>query len=92
MNKAELIEAIANKTGLTKADAGKSVDALVEAVTAALAAGDEVKLPGFGAFAVAERGERLGRNPRTGESTTIAATKVVKFKIAKGLKDAVAAG
>ncbi len=90
MNKAELIEAIAVKTGLTKSDAGKSVEALVETVTAALAAGDEVKLPGFGSFVVSDRAERIGRNPRTGESTTIAASKAVKFKVAKGLKDAMA--
>lgn len=80
MNKAQLINAIADKTGLTKADAKKGLDATIEAVSEALKAGDRVALVGFGSFAISERGERTGRNPQTGEEIKIAAKKVVKFK------------
>ncbi len=80
MNKAQLIDAIADKAGLTKADAKKGLDATMEAVSEALKAGDRVSLVGFGSFAVTERGARIGRNPQTGKEIEIAAKKVVKFK------------
>ncbi|MFZ5431733.1 MAG: HU family DNA-binding protein [Bacteroidota bacterium] len=80
MNKAQLIDAIAGKSGLTKADSKKALDAAIEAVTEALQAGDRVALVGFGSFSVSERSARTGRNPQTGKEITIAAKKVVKFK------------
>lgn len=89
MNKSELIDAIAESAGLTKAQSGKALDAAVEAVTNALKAGDEVTLVGFGSFYVADREERTGRNPRTGETIKIAAAKQPKFRAGKSLKDAV---
>lgn len=89
MNKQELVAVVAEKTSLSKADAGKAVDGVFEAVTDALKAGDEVRLVGFGTFAVAERAATEGRNPRTGEKIAIPASKQPKFKAGKGLKDAV---
>ena len=89
MNKSEMIDAIAESAGLTKAQAGKALDAAVDAVAKALKAGDEVTLVGFGSFYVAEREERTGRNPRTGETIKIAAAKQPKFRAGKSLKDAV---
>jgi DNA-binding protein HU-beta len=89
VNKSELINAIAESAGLSKADAGKALDATVEAVTQALKSGDEVTLVGFGSFYVSERAERSGRNPRTGETIAIAAAKQPKFRVGKSLKDAV---
>ena len=89
MNKSELIDAIAETAGLSKAQAGKALDATVEAVTAALKAGDEVTLVGFGSFYVADREARTGRNPRTGEEIKIEASKQPKFRAGKSLKDAV---
>jgi len=80
MNKAQLIDAIADKAGLTKVDAKKGLDATIEAVSEALKAGDRVALVGFGSFGVSERGARTGRNPQTGKEIKIAAKKVVKFK------------
>jgi DNA-binding protein HU-beta len=80
MNKAQLIDAIAGKSGLTKADSKKALDATIEAVTEGLKAGDRVALVGFGSFSVSERSARTGRNPQTGKEITIAAKKVVKFK------------
>ena len=80
MNKAELIDAIAAKAGLTKADAKKALDAFVDATTDALKAGDRVALVGFGSFSVSHREERKGRNPQTNQEITIPAKKVVKFK------------
>lgn len=91
MNKSELVDAVAEQSGLTKADAAKAVDAVFDAVTGALKAGDEVRLVGFGTFAVAERAERIGKNPRTGEEIMIPASKQAKFKPGKGLKDVLAA-
>lgn len=88
MNKNDLIAVVAESAGLTKADAGKAVDALFDAITGALKKGDEVRLVGFGTFAVAERAASEGRNPRTGEKIAIAASKQPKFKAGKGLKDA----
>ncbi len=84
-----MIDAIAESAGLTKAQAGKALDAAVDAVAKALKAGDEVTLVGFGSFYVAEREERTGRNPRTGETIKIAAAKQPKFRAGKSLKDAV---
>ncbi|MFT6558531.1 MULTISPECIES: HU family DNA-binding protein [Sneathiella] len=89
MNKNDLVAAVAEISGLGKADAGKGVDAVLEAVTKALASGDDVRLVGFGTFSVAERKASEGRNPRTGETIQIAASKQPKFKAGKALKDSV---
>lgn len=89
MNKSELIDAIAETAGLTKAQAGKALDATVDAIGKALKDGEEVTLVGFGSFYVADREERTGRNPRTGEAIKIAAAKQPKFRAGKSLKDAV---
>ena len=80
MNKAELIEAIANGSKLTKADAGRALDSTIEAVGKALKKGDRISLVGFGSFSVAKRAARTGRNPQTGKEIKISAKKVVKFK------------
>jgi DNA-binding protein HU-beta len=80
MNKSELIEAIANGSKLTKADAGRALDSTLEAVSKALKKGDRIALVGFGSFSVAKRAARIGRNPQTGKEIKIAAKKVVKFK------------
>ena len=80
MNKAELIEAIANGSKLTKADAGRALDSCIEAISKALKKGDRLSLVGFGSFSVAKRAARIGRNPQTGKEIKIAAKKVVKFK------------
>ena len=89
MNKTELVEAIASSTELTKTDVDKVVTALVEVVTDALAKGDKVSLKGFVNFEVRTRSERTGRNPRTGETMTIAASKAPAFKASSALKKAV---
>ena len=89
MNKSELVDAIADASGLSKADSGRAVDAMVGSVTAALKGGDTVSLVGFGTFSVRERAARTGRNPRTGESIQIKASKNPAFKAGKALKDAV---
>lgn len=89
MNKAELIDAIAESADLTKADAGRALDAVVDAITDALKKGDTVSLVGFGSFGVKERAERQGRNPQTGDTITIKAAKIPSFKCGKALKDAV---
>ena len=89
MNKAQLIDAMADGAGLTKADAKKALDAFVGATSDALKGGDRVALIGFGSFSVTERGERTGRNPQTGKEITIPAKKVVKFKAGAELSDAV---
>ncbi len=89
MNKTELVAAVADEAGLSKADAGRAVDAVVSAITNALKAGDQVSLVGFGTFSVKERGARTGRNPRTGETINIPASKTPAFKAGKALKDAV---
>ena len=80
MNKAELVDAIAGEAKITKADAQRAVDGLIEAATKALKKGDRVALVGFGSFSVAKRAARNGRNPQTGKAIKIAAKKVVKFK------------
>ena len=89
MNKAELINEIATHSGLTKADAGRALEALVQTIESTLKTGDSIALVGFGTFEVKERAERTGRNPQTGAAITIAAAKVPSFKAGKGLKDAV---
>ena len=80
MNKTELVNAVATKANLTKAQAKEAVDAVVESIGAALAEDDKVAILGFGTFAVVEKGERTGINPRTKETITIAARKQIKFK------------
>ena len=89
MTKAELIAQIAAKANLTKAAAERSVNAMLESIQEFLAEDGKLTLTGFGTFAVEERQERPGRNPCTGESIQIAASKVVKFRPGKQLKDAV---
>jgi DNA-binding protein HU-beta len=92
MNQAELITTVAERAGLTKADAGKAVEALVGTITEALQQGDEIRIAGFGSFGISERGERQGRNPQTGAPITIAASKAAKFTAAKAVKDALNGG
>lgn len=87
MNKSELIDAIAEKSDLSKAAAGKALDALTDAVGEALKAGDSVSIIGFGTFMVKERAERMGRNPQTGAEMKISAKKMPSFKAGKNLKD-----
>ncbi|MCW2338784.1 DNA-binding protein HU-beta [Sphingobium sp. B2D3A] len=89
MNKQDLISSVADQSGLTKADANKAVEAVFDAITAALKKGDEVRLVGFGTFSVSQRKASTGRNPRTGETMAIKASSQPKFKAGKGLKDAV---
>ena len=90
MNKTELIAATAEKAGLTKKDAERAVNAAIDAVSAALVAGDKVQIAGFGTFEAKARAARTARNPRTGEDIQIAATRIPAFKAGKALKDAVA--
>lgn len=89
MTKAELVTAIAEKTGLTKKDSERALAAFVDSVTESLANGESIQLVGFGTFEVRERAAREGRNPRTKETITIPATKVPAFKAGRALKDAV---
>jgi DNA-binding protein HU-beta len=89
MNKSELITAIAEHANLTKADAGRGLDAIIKTIEATLKTGDSITLVGFGTFAVKDRAERTGRNPQTGQEITIAAAKIPAFKPGKTLKDAV---
>ncbi|WGM03593.1 HU family DNA-binding protein [Arsenophonus nasoniae] len=89
MNKTEVINQIAEKAGLTKKDSEKALNALIETVTEALKAGDEVQLVGFGSFQVKQRAAREGRNPQTGKVIQIAAANVPSFKAGKTLKEAV---
>ena len=89
MNKAELVTAMAEKSGLTKASAEKALNAFTEAVTDSMKKGERVGLVGFGSFSVAERSARTGRNPQTGKEITIPAKKVVKFKPGAELEDAI---
>ena len=89
MNKGEFIEAIATAADLSKADAERALEALVKVVKKTLKSGDTISLVGFGTFSVRKRAARTGRNPRTGESITIAAAKQPKFRAGKSLKDAV---
>ena len=89
MNKTELIDVMASKTGMTKKNAEAALNAFVETVSEQLAKGDKISLVGFGTFEVAERAEREGRNPQTGETMKIAASKAQKFNAGKALKDSV---
>ncbi len=89
MNKSELVDVVAEGADISKAAAARAVDAVVEAIAGALKKGDQVSLVGFGTFLVRERAARSGRNPKTGETIEIAASKVPTFKAGKGLKDAV---
>ena len=89
MNKSELITAIATSADITKTDAEKALNGMVEAISETLAKGDTVTLIGFGTFSVSERAARTGRNPQTGKALTIAAKKVAKFKPGKALSDSV---
>ncbi len=90
LNKADLINVVAETAGLSKKDAGKAVDAVLEGVTGALKKGDKVQLVGFGTFEVREKSARTGRNPQTGATIEIPASTVPAFKAGKALKDAVA--
>ena len=89
MNKSELIEHIARQAEITKAQAKKAVDSYHDVVASQLKAGNKVDIPGFGSFSATVRAERSGRNPRTGETLTIKASKVPKFRPGKGLRDAI---
>jgi DNA-binding protein HU-beta len=92
MNKAELIDAIASGAKITKADAGRALDATIESINKALKKGDRIGLVGFGSFSVAKRAARTGRNPQTGKEIKIAAKRVVKFKAGSELSVAVNKG
>ena len=89
MNKSELIDFIAQDADLSKADAGRALDAMTDSITKALKKGDTVSLIGFGTFSVKERAARTGRNPATGETIKIKASKTPSFKAGKGFKDAI---
>jgi DNA-binding protein HU-beta len=89
VNKNELVDAVALSAGLKKAEAEKTVDAVFETITSALKSGDEVRVVGFGTFAVSVRAASEGRNPRTGEKMAIPASKQPKFRAGKGLKAAI---
>ena len=89
MNRTELVAAMAEATELSKKDAEAALKAFIDAVTAEMKKGEKVQLVGFGTFEVSERAAREGRNPQTGETMTIAASKSPKFKAGKALKDAV---
>ena len=89
MNKAELIDAIAAESGLSKVDAKKALDGFVSATANAMKAGDKISLVGFGSFSVSNRAARTGRNPQTGKEIKIAAKNVVRFKAGSELSDAV---
>ncbi|MCI9093894.1 MAG: HU family DNA-binding protein [Coprobacillus sp.] len=89
MNKTELVEKVATSAGLTKTQADAAVNAFVETLTDVLKAGDKITLKGFGTFEVRQRDARTGRNPRTGETMTIAASKVPAFKASSTLKKVV---
>jgi DNA-binding protein HU-beta len=92
VNKTELIEQIAKSADLSKASAGRALDAMIDAVKKTLKKGGSVSLVGFGTFAVGKRAARSGRNPRTGATIKIKAAKVPKFRPGKGLKDAINGG
>jgi DNA-binding protein HU-beta len=89
MNKGELIDAVSNSAGLSRADSAKAVDGVLDAISGALSGGGSVSLVGFGTFSVNARAARAGRNPRTGETIHIPASNVPKFKAGKALKVAV---
>jgi DNA-binding protein HU-beta len=89
VNKSEMIDMVAEAAEISKAAAGRAVDAVFEGITNSLKGGDTVTLVGFGTFSVSDRAARSGRNPRTGETIQIKASKMPKFKAGKALKDAV---
>jgi DNA-binding protein HU-beta len=89
MTKSDFVDRVADNSGLSKKDAGSAVDAVLKSIEDALRTGDEVSFTGFGKFHVAQRGAREGRNPRTGETMQIAATKVPRFSAGSGLKKAI---
>ena len=89
MNKGDLIDSVANQADLSKADAGRAVDAVLDAITGTLMRGDKVTLPGFGTFSTSKRAARTGRNPSTGETIKIKAKTVAKFKAGSKLTEAV---
>lgn len=89
MNKNDLVDAVAATTSMSKTESATAVDAVIDAITAALKSGNEVRLAGFGTFVVSQRAASEGRNPRTGEKIQIPASKLPKFRAGKGLKDAV---
>ena len=89
LNKNELVDTVAELSGLKKGEAEKTVDAVFDTIASALRGGDEVRIVGFGTFSVSNRAASEGRNPRTGEKMMIAATKQPKFRAGKGLKDAI---
>ena len=89
MNKSDLVSAIAERSGLSKKDSEKALNAAFDAITDALEAGERIQLVGFGTFDVKERPARVGRNPRTKETITIAASRIPMFKAGKILKDTV---
>ena len=89
MNKAELVDSVASAANLSKADAGRAVDAVLSSVNSSLRNGQQVSIVGFGTFSVKHRAARVGRNPRTGETIQIAASNVPGFKAGKALKEAV---
>lgn len=89
MNKSELIAAVAEKSGLTKTDAGNAIDSLIDVIASVLKHDDKVSLVGFGTFAIRSRAARTGRNPKTGKTLEIEASKNPTFKAGKALKDAV---
>ena len=89
MNKAELIKAVASRAGISNADASSAVDGVFDTITDTLRGGSDVRLAGFGSFSVVHRKATSGRNPRTGEAISIAASNQPKFKAGKTLKDAV---
>ncbi len=89
MNKTEIIAALAEKAGLSKKDAEKALKAFTDTVAEELAKGEKVQIVGFGTFEVSERAAREGRNPQSGETITIAASKAPRFKAGKALKDAI---
>jgi DNA-binding protein HU-beta len=89
MTKNEFVDRVAADSGLSKKDAGSAVDSIIKSIESALSNGEEVNFTGFGKFHVAERGAREGRNPRTGETMTIAASRVPRFTAGSGLKKAV---
>ena len=89
MNKTELIEAVSDAADLSKSDATKAVDSVIDAITRSLKDGDQVTLVGFGTFLLRERAARTGRNPKTGKAIEIAASKAPAFKAGKAFKDAV---
>lgn len=88
MKKAELVEAVAAKAGLSKADANRALEAVFDTIKTAMKKGEKVAIPGFGTFSVGKRAAREGRNPQTGATVKIAACKTAKFKSASALKEA----